>query len=297
MSKFNRRQFLGQSAAALGLVASGTIPAWSAELKPKRSCIDRVVLGNSGVTVTRLGLGTGTNGGDVQRSLGQTEFTKLVRYAYDQGIRFFDTADNYGMHGMLCEALKGIDRSTYAIQTKLKLDGKSPLETIDRFRKELNSDYFDSLLLHCLMAGDWKETMKRQQDEMQEAKDKKLILSHGASCHGTIPLRTFSNHQWLDVALLRVNHNGTHMDGPTGEWTEIGSPEEVVSEIQKIHTAGTGVIGMKLVGNGEFTSHEVREASVRYVMSLDCIDACIVGFKSQSEVDEMMKLMDQYLNV
>ncbi len=299
MKCLNRRQFLGQSAAVLGAIATASTPFASETSAGKRSCTDKVVLGRSGVKVTRLGCGTGTNGGAIQRELGQKEFTRMIRHAYDNGIRFFDTADSYdGMHEMLAEALKGIDRSTYAIQTKMRLhDGASPMKDTDRFRKELNSDYFDSFLLHCMQAPDWTTSQHKLMDELEEAKQKKIVLSHGASCHGLKALKDMPGCEWLDVALLRVNHDGTHMDGPEGTWAEPGSHDEAVAEIKKIHTSGTGVVGMKLIGNGDFTKPERREASIRYVMSLDCVDASVIGFKSTAEIDEAMRLMDTYLNV
>ena len=299
MSQINRRHFIRQSAAAMGVLASGPIAFAADPPAPKRSCTDVVTLGKSGVKVTRLAFGTGTNGGSVQRELGQKKFTELVRHAYDRGIRYFDSADTYdGMHEMLAKALEGVDRGTYKLLTKMRMtDETKPMEEIDRFRKELNSDYFDVLLMHCMRTPDWPDSRKRQMDAFEEAKQKEIIRSHGASCHGLNPLRAMPSCDWLDVALVRINHDGTHMDGPKGEWTEQGNRDEAVGNIKKIHAAGTGVMGMKLIGNGDFTDPERREASIRFVMSLDCFHAYTVGFKSPAEIDEIMGLMDTYLNV
>lgn len=294
MSKLTRRNFLQSGAAAFGVLA-GAPTVFGSE---KRSATDWVTLGNSGVKVTRLGMGTGSNGGSIQRQLGQEKFTKLVRHAYDRGIRFFDTADNYGqMHEMLSIALKGLPRDSYVIQTKMKINKElKPMDEIERFKKELDTDYFDSFLLHCATSSDWTQQYNMLMDGLDEAKEKQRIRSHGASCHGLNPLRAMPGTQWLDVALLRVNHNGTHMDGPTGEWAEQGHRDEAVAEIKKIHAQGTGVIGMKIIGNGDFTQPEQRDASIKYVMGLDCVDAVIIGFKSPQEIDEAIERMNTHLN-
>ncbi len=294
----NRREFLRSSATLAGVLA-GTSFSWSSEVPSvKRSATDWVTLGKSGIQVTRLACGSGTNGGHVQRTMGQTAFTQMIRHAYDQGVRFFESADNYDqMHEMYAEALKGIDRSTYKQMTKIRWnDTQDVLATLDRFRKELNSDYFDIVLLHCVSTANWPEELKRLRDGLAEATQKKIILAHGASCHGLNPLKAMPGVDWLDVALVRVNHDGTKMDGPKGEWEEKGNRDEAVSYIQKIHQSGTGVIGMKLIGNGEFTDPQRRDASIQFVMKLDCVDAVTIGFKNPAEVDEAIERMNKHLN-
>lgn len=290
MQILDRRHFLKTAA---GLAAASLAPAAA-----KRSATDWVELGNSGVKVTRLAFGTGTFGGRVQRELGQEEFTKLVRHAYDRGIRFFETAQNYaGMHDMLGRALKGIPRDSYRLMTKYRLKNtEEPKEVIDRFRKELNSEYFDILLLHCVRTGDWTTQFAKLQDEFSEAKHKKVILSHGASCHGLLPLRAFPGHKWLDVALLRVNHDGTKMDNLQGDDRAAGVVEEPVKHIAKIHKQKTGVIGMKIMGEGAFKSAEQRDASIRYVMKLGTVDSVTIGYKNTQEIDEAIERINTHLN-
>ncbi len=296
MANLTRRQFIQGSAAAAGAFTLGHSAA--AE-KPKRTATDWVTLNQSGVKVTRLGIGTGSNGGRIQRELGQKKFTELVRHAYDRGIRFFDTADNYdGMHEMLQKTLNGIDRDTYTIQTKMKWHGDpDPWKDIDRFRKELKSDYFDSFLLHCATSKDWPGQLKRQMDILHDAKDKGAIRSHGASVHGLNPLEAMTQTQWMDVSLLRVNHNGTKMDTRENQWNGPNADvDECVGHIRKIHNFGSGVIGMKIMGNGLFTSPEDRDASIKFVMNLDCVDAVIIGFKSPAEIDEAIERINKHLN-
>lgn len=299
MFRVHRRDFL-KTVIAGGVAASTgglAVPARAA----KRSATDWVTLGNSGVKVTRLAFGTGTFGGRVQRELGQQEFTRLVRHAYDRGIRFFETAQNYReMHKMLAIALKGIPRDSYRLMTKYRLaNTEDPKEIIDRYRRELNSEYFDILLLHCVRSHDWPEQFKRLRDEFSEAKHKKIIVAHGASAHGLLPLRAFPNTtNWLDVALLRVNHDGTRMDTISGDdrLPDKGNVDEVVSHIKTVRGKGTGVIGMKLMGEGAFKTPEQRDASLKYVMKLGTVDAVTIGYKTTAEIDEAIERINTHLN-
>jgi hypothetical protein len=291
MSILRRRDFLKTTAA---LAAATATPAWAA----KRSATDFVPLGNSGVKVTRLAFGTGTFGGRVQRELGQEGFTRLVRYAYDQGIRFFETADAYkGMPEMLGIALKGLPRDSYRIMTKYRLrTTDDPQATIDRFRRELNTEYFDILLLHCVRTSGWATQFEGLRDALSEAKQKKIIMAHGASCHGLLPLRDFPGNKWLDVALMRVNHDGTRMDSLKGAEDDTGDVPEVFTHVKKIHGQGTGVLGMKLIGEGAFTTPERRDASIKYVIKQGTVDAMTIGFKSPAEIDEAIQRINTHLN-
>ena len=274
---------------------AATLPAFAA----KRSATDWVPLGNSGVKVTRLAFGTGTHGGRVQRELGQDQFTRLVRHAYDSGIRFFESADNYeGMHEMLAIALKGIPRDNYRLMTKFKWrEAENPRATLDRFRTELNSEYFDIVMLHNVRTPLWPTELERLRDSFSQMKEKKILHAHGASCHGLLPLRAFPGNKWLDVALLRVNHNGARMDSLKGDSTgaERGDVTEVTARIQQISGQGTGVIGMKLVGEGLFRDPEEREASLKYVLGLGTVNAMTMGFKSPAEIDEAITRINRNL--
>jgi len=289
----NRRDFLKSAGAVL---TGAALPAGAAPAK--RSATDWVELGKSGVKVTRLAFGTGTFGGRVQRELGQEAFTKLVRHAYDRGIRFFETADNYrGMPVMLGEALKGLPRDSYRLMTKIRLaDANNFAEAFDRFRRELQTDYIDILLIHCVRTATWPEDLARLRDAMSEAKVKKILLAHGASCHGLLPLRRFPGNQWLDVALLRINHNGTRMDNLQGTEYGTGDVNEVVERIAAIHKQGTGVIGMKIMGEGAFKTPEQRDASIRFVTGLGTVDSVTIGYKSPAEIDEAIDRLNRHLN-
>ncbi len=296
--KISRRRFLG--ALAAGSAGIAVMPHFLCAAKTvKLSAIDQVPLGKSGIKFSRLGFGTGSMGGRVQRELGQAKFTALVRHALDRGITYFDTADNYQkMHEMLREALKGVDREKIQIQCKIP-HGRydDPLKEIDRFRKELGTDYFDSMLIHCVQTTDWAEKLKRLRDLLDEAKDKKIIRARGVSVHGLPGLKGVAETSWGDIRLVRVNHNGTHMDGPTGKWAEPGQVKPVINYVKKMHAAGKGIIAMKLIGNGDFVNTQTREQSIRFVMGLECVDAAVIGFKSPNEIDEAILRINRALEV
>ncbi|MFN8814463.1 MAG: aldo/keto reductase [Acidobacteriota bacterium] len=296
MLNTNRRNFLRLGA---GAAAATMLPEVKAA---KRSATDWVTLGKSGVKVTRLAFGTGTNGGRVQRNLGQKEFTRLVRHAYERGIRFFESADNYDqMHEMLAEALRGIPRESYRLMTKLRWqnaanEGYNPMADIDRFRRELNSDYFDILLLHNVKTVTWPKDLERLRDAFSEAKHKQIIRCHGCSGHGLMPIRAYSGNPWLDVALMRVNHDGTRMDNLKDEANAPGVREEVYPTIERVHGQGTGVLGMKIMGEGRFITPEQRDASVKFVMKFGKVDAVTIGFKTTAEIDEAIERINTHLN-
>ncbi len=298
MSQLSRRDFLKGTMAAGILAGTAGVPLSTAAAK--RSATEWVTLGNSGIKVTRLAFGTGTFGGKVQRELGQEQFTRLVRHAHERGIRFFESAAAYtGMHEMLANALTGVPRDSYKLMTKYRLrESDDPQATVDRMRKELNSEYFDILLLHCVRTPNWAEQFKRLRDALSEFKEKKTILAHGASCHGLLPLRAFpENTNWLDVALLRVNHQGTRMDTlKQVDTDDLGDVNEVVGHIKAIRAKGTGVIGMKIMGEGQFRTPEQRDASVKFVMNLGTVDAVTIGYKSTAEIDEAVERINAHLN-
>jgi|SRR5581483_595535 len=296
MAQSTRRDFLRTGVAAT--VLSGMRGPAALAQRTKRSATDWVTLGKSDVKVTRLAFGTGTFGGRVQRELGQEQFTRLVRHAYDRGIRFFETAESYrGMPEMLQIALKGIPRDTYKLMTKYSTPATGdPTPKIDQFRKQLGTEYIDILLLHCLRPPTWTTDYKSLQDGFSEAREKKIILAHGASVHGLPALRTFPGNQWLQIAMIRMNHNGTRMDTPeTREVNMPGNVEEVVAHTRQVHEQGMGVISMKLCGEGRFTRPEERDAAMKFAMDLGCVDCVTIGFKNTAEIDEAIDRMNRVL--
>ncbi len=288
--QLSRRNFLKTSLAA-GVLAGSANLALGAE---QRKATDWVTLGRSKVDVTRLAFGTGSFSGAVQRELGQEGFTRLVRYAYDRGIRFFETAESYGqMHQMLGVALKGIPRDSYRIMSKIttydNVDSQAKVVAkIDELRKLANTDYFDILLLHWQHTSTWPTDSRTWQAGILEAESRKAVVSHGASVHGLPALRQMPGNEWLNVAMIRVNHNGTRMDAEDYNTDGPGNVSEVVTHVRQVRKEGMGVISMKLCGEGVF-NREDRQKAMRFAFQHAGVDAVTVGYKNTAEIDEAIE--------
>ena len=278
-----------------GLVASPLV----ADVALKRTAVDQVPLGKTGIKLSRLGIGCGSNGGRVQRELGQDGFTRLIRYAYDQGITYIDTAQSYRTHEMIREAVKGLPREKLFIQSKMSGVPEKPLEVLDRFRKELGTDYIDSLLTHCTVTPKWDDERRRVLDALEEAKDKQMIRAHGVSCHSLPALKRSVEIDWTQVHLVRLNPQGVWIDTPrTDTWNAESNASHVTPVMEQMalmRKKGHGVIGMKLIGNGDFTDPADREKAIRFVMQSDLVDAVVIGFKSEAEIDEAIMRINNAL--
>ncbi len=287
MAHCSRRDFLKTGLAAGVLAGTGSLSLRAA----RGTATDWVTLGRSGVKVTRLAFGTGTMSGRTQRELGQEQFTSLVRHAYDRGIRFFETAESYGeMHKMLGQALQGIPRDSYRLMSKVTTRaGVDPQQKIDELRKLANTDYFDVMLMHYQHVATWPTDTVRWQDGILEAKSKKAVLGHGASVHGLPALRQFPGNKWLEIAMIRMNHNGTKMDAEDYNTNAAGNVSEVVRHTKQVRSEGMGIISMKLVGEGAFTTREDRQAAMRFAFNNAGVDSVTIGFKNSAEIDEAIE--------
>ncbi|QDU55727.1 aldo/keto reductase [Aeoliella mucimassa] len=305
MSSFDRRTFLGTSAGvAAGLAAHsvgrGEEPSPPAKLAPGEiPPPPKVTLGDTGVTLSRLGQGTGVFGSNRQSNQTRMGFEKLVslfHHAYERGIRFYDLADLYGTHIYFREALRTIPRDEVGILTKIwwRYDGpqnKTLAEhreqitktTVERFRHELATDYLDIVLLHCMQKANWPEEMARYMDELNEEKAKGRIKALGVSCHDFGALKTAAAEPWVDVILARINPKGVKMDA---------TPEEIIEVLRGAKAAGKSVIGMKIFGEGQLTNQ--REECIRYAQQHDFMDAMTIGFEAPQQIDEVLQLMARY---
>jgi aryl-alcohol dehydrogenase-like predicted oxidoreductase len=298
MPPMNRRDFLTQATAATAALATSSATARAAvrENLPK-SATEQVKLGKvtdaqgKPLMVSLVGMGTGSIGSGQasnQTRLGIKGFTRVVRHALDHGVTFFDVADQYGSHVYLREALKGVPREKYQIQTKTHATNFANARShLERYRLELGVDYIDIVLLHCMMKGGWPEENKGSMEYLMKAKEEGIIRAHGTSCHGMDPLRTAAKSPFVEVDLARINPEGLIMDDR--------NPDEVASELEEMHNAGKGVIGMKILGEGRITTPERKDASLRFVLGLGSVDAFIIGFESPEQVDDILKRTEDAL--
>ncbi|HUV63740.1 MAG TPA: aldo/keto reductase [Sedimentisphaerales bacterium] len=296
--QITRRQFIRSTVVFAGGVLFSSLGGGVLAAQAKRTAVDQVALGKTGLKLSRLGIGTGSRGGSIQRALGDEGFNRLLRYAYDQGITYIDTAQNYRTHTMVREAIKGLPREKLFIQSKMPGVPEKPLEVLDQYRKELGVDYIDSVLSHCAVTKDWEQERKRVLDALEEAKDKKIIRAHGVSCHSLPALSKAAQLDWVDVNLVRVNPQGAHMDTPAETGNAVSDEPHVSPVLEQLNIMRRnrhGIIGMKIIGNGDFTRPEDREESIRFAMQPGLVDAVAIGFKSPAEIDEAIMRMNRAL--
>lgn len=284
-----RRQFIQSSLAGIGTTLLGCGSEQTTRDASHFEPGQRVRLGKTGLKVSRVGLGTGMKGGNRQSNqtrLGEEKFHALLRGCYDRGVTLFDCADLYGTHSYILPALKGIPREKYALVSKIWFPSGGLPEperpdadvVVERFLKELGTDYIDIIQIHCMTQPDWTGKMEKQMNLMDGLKKKGLLLAHGVSCHSLAALDAAAEHPWVDCIHTRINPYGVAMDD---------TPAKVVPVLQKAHANGKGIIGMKIIGEGKFrASDEQRNSSIDFVMNLGCVDTVIIGFENLDEVDD-----------
>lgn len=267
-------------AFAASLMYSG---ASQAEVKALTATTPRA-LGNTGITTSLLGMGTGTrswNKDSAQIRRGEGVFVRTITHAYEQGLRYFDLADMYGSHQYMAAAMKKnlMKREELTLLTKTVSKTAEDVQAdVDRFRKELDTDYLDIVLLHCMTKGDWNTTFAPCMDVLSEAKAKGKIRAVGVSCHNLDAMKTASELDWVDVMLSRINPYGVRMDG---------SPEEVTAVLKTAQDNGKGMLGMKILGEGQ-VANKIDEC-LSFAMGLGCVDVFNIGFLGQREVDDTIR--------
>jgi 1-deoxyxylulose-5-phosphate synthase len=298
----SRREFLGKVALAAGAAVmagtascqvSGTAPTIAAA---KRTASDLVPLGNTGLKVSRLGIGLGTSNGQIQAAGGQEKFNGFIKHAFDQGITMYDTAGNYATFRMMGPAIQGLPREKIFLQSKIE-QPNNVLDTIDAQRKTFNTDYVDNMIVHLQYRADWVETWKRALDDFKTAQEKKWIKARGVSCHSLPAMRASIATDWTQVHLVRVNPQGIRIDTERqiNDTNGVNDITPVLPELKKMREKQRGVIGMKVFGNGQFRTEVEREKSLRFAMAMPEIDAVIIGFSSIEEMDQGIKLMNRVL--
>ena len=294
MEKLNRRAFLRNSVACAA--GAGLLP-WTPALAALPSSTDRVTLGSTGITASRVAIGTGFNGGgrsSAQVRLGQGDFTQLVRHGFDSGLNFFDMADLYGSHNFMNGIIKDIGRDKVVLLSKIWFAegaGMEPTDravpSVDRFRRELGVDMIDICLIHCVTNSEWPSQLERMRDELSELKRKGTIRATGVSCHDFGALEVASEHPWVDVIFSRINNKAKVMDH--------SDPNRVAEVLQRARANGKAVVGMKIYGAGQLVEPEQREQSLRYVWGNELVDAMTIGFEKPPQIDDTISRLNSVL--
>jgi aryl-alcohol dehydrogenase-like predicted oxidoreductase len=281
-----RREFLVRTATAAGaawLSSQSILNALAhTTLSTKFSASDIVTLGSTGIQTSRLAMGTGTVGSghhSHQTALGIQGLSDLLLNGYDHGLRFFDAADSYGSHPHVAEALKHVPRDKVTVLTKSwSRDAAGMRADLDRFRRELGTDYLDVCLMHCVTEADWTTQYRGVMDVLSEAKQKGIIRAHGCSCHSIEALRAAAKSPWVEIDLARINPIGAVMDA---------DPATVVGVLKEMKAAGKAVVGMKILGQGELRTRQ--DEAIKYALSLGLLDAFTIGAESKAEQDDLIR--------
>jgi aryl-alcohol dehydrogenase-like predicted oxidoreductase len=298
---YNRREFMSALTAGAGtLLFSRAALAFQPDNEYLRFDPYQVAtLGKSGIKTTLLGMGTGVNGFNRSSNItraGRDNAISIIRYAYEKGIRFFDCADAYGTHTHTAEALKDYPRDSYTLCSKIWIQRGGIPEperpdadlVIDRFRKELNTDYIDLIQIHLMTSGTWTDDYKKQMDILETLKAKNIIRAHGVSVHSLDAMKAAAESPWVDVVHCRIN--------PFGEAMDSRDPSEVVPVIEQLHKTGKGTIGMKLIGSGRYSDDSDKvDQAIKYVLGLGIVDMVIIGFEFPEQIDNYASRINSVL--
>jgi aryl-alcohol dehydrogenase-like predicted oxidoreductase len=279
----NRRDFFLRGAATAGAVALHKFPYPLYAGTAQKHATDRIKLGPRKVELSRLAMGTGTNGGggssNQTKKLGVSGLADMFRFGYDNGVTFWDAADQYGTHPHLKEALKRVPREKVTILTKTHANTEKEMKAdIDRFRRELNTDYVDVLLLHCMLDADWNRKKRGAMDVIDQLQEKGIVRTKGVSCHTLEALKTAAAEPWVEVDLARINPAKVAMDA---------DPETVLGVLRQMKAAGKGVIGMKILGAGRLRSR--ADECLQYALAQQAVDCFTIGAEGQEELADLIK--------
>ncbi len=279
----NRRDFFLRGSAAAGAIALDPFPHPLFAGTARKYASDRIKLGPAGVPLSRLAMGTGTNGSggssNQTKKLGLAGVADLFKAGFDQGVTFWDSADQYGTHPHLKEALKGVAREKVTIMTKTSASTEKEMKAeLDRYRREIGADYIDIVLLHCMLDADWPERKKGAMAVLSEAREKGIIKTHGTSCHTLDALKTAARTPWVQVDLARINPAGVAMDA---------DPKTVISVLRQMKAAGKGIIGMKIFGAGKL--RDKTDECLEFALGLDCVDGFTIGSENRAGLADVVK--------
>jgi 1-deoxyxylulose-5-phosphate synthase len=277
----NRRIFVKNASAAAGLLAISPLALHSLPFRQKKNISDRIMLGKTGIEVSRLAMGTGTNGtghnSNQTRQLGMKGLPDLLQAGYDMGVTFWDSADQYGSHPHLREALKRVPREKVVLLSKTHASSEAEMKAdLDRFRKELGTDYIDIMLLHCMMSDDWPKEREGAMNVLTEAREKGIIRAHGVSCHTLGALKSAATSPWVQIDLARINPYGAEMDSKV---------PVVVDVLRQMKQSGKVIMGMKIFGAGQLTNH--LDECLRYALDQDYMSCFTIGVESLSQLKDL----------
>lgn len=278
-----RRDFILTSLIAAGAVSLAKFPYHLYAGTEKKYAWDRIKLANTGVEVSRMAMGTGTNGGgknsNQTRKLGIKGLSDLLRAAYDEGVTFWDSADGYGSHPHLKEALKSVPREKVVILTKADVETAEEMKSnLERYRQEIGTDYIDIILLHAVTNPNWRNNLKGPMQVLSEAKEKGTVRMVGISCHSLSALEAAAEEPWVELDLARWNPGGAHMDA------DVSVVKKVLT---KMKANGKSIMGMKVLGQGDLL--DKKDECLQFQLGSEFIDCFTIGIESYDQFKDLAK--------
>ena len=245
----------------------------------------RTTLGRTGIEVSIAGFGV-LPMGPSQLALPVEEGAAIIKYAYQKGINFIDTAQYYRAYPYISKALESGELEDFVICSKsLSADYDGMMEAIYEARKELNREVIDIFLMHEVRSGQLEERAQAW-EALKDAKAKGLVRAIGLSTHHLDITMAAASIPELDVVFPLINYAGLGIR----KGNEFATKEEMMEAIKACHDAGKGVFSMKAFGGGALTVS--YQEALDYVFSQKEIDSVMIGFGKIAEVDDLLSYLE-----
>lgn len=245
--------------------------------------MERVILGDTNIEVSRLCFGSLTMT-PFQANLSIKEGAYLIKYAYDKGINFLDTAEIYDNYGYIKEALKGIQRQDYVIATKSYAYTKEMAEeSLELALKEIDTDYIDVFLLHEQESIHTVRGHFEAVEYFLKAKDQGKIRAFGISTHRISGALAAKEIKEIEIIHPIVNKYGIGIHD--------GSIYDMLNILKDINHLGKGIYAMKPLGGGHLIN-SVEEA-FNFVKEIPYLNSIAIGMQSTDEIDANIELMEK----
>jgi predicted aldo/keto reductase-like oxidoreductase len=305
--RLGRREFLKRAAqvAAAGAVSAGVVSAGLPNTR-KIDADDAVgtrLLGKTGVKLPILGYGGAALPRIWGNPLSFDDRVKLVRYAYDRGVRYYDTAGNYmESQALLGEALKDVRDKVFLTSKVEVMQAGRTRQAFEKVLGELKTDYLDAILIHGTPGLEQMTVAEamRVRGELVKLRDE-----------GAVHFIGFSAHSYFDKALALIESDGFDLcmlsygyipRGYNQIWTA-RMTELRNACIARAHQRGMGIVAMKVIGAGilgawsgyivpGFDKNRLKQlpaAAIRYVLDDDRIHILNIGMRLEAEVDANIK--------
>ena len=238
-----------------------------------------VVLGSTGLMVSRLSFGTvfmGYQGDDVSPPNGAA----LLLHAFERGVYFWDTSDDYGTHEHVAHALRRLTRNEVVISTKT-LDPDKPVEHL---LGELGTTYIDILFAHDV-AADGLDAARTLLGNRQPDKVAGRIRALGIATHSAVVAEAACEWPEVDVLMLPINSTGYCQKDLEVE----GGIDKMMAVAERSSGLGKGIVAIKVMGCG--TLADDPESAISLVSGLKYVDSLCIGMRSTSEIDQNVDLL------